>query len=628
VQQVLRADATWMLVSSAALTVFHYAAVRPFAHPFLDDPAIILKYLDNFAQGCFFCWNPHEPPVFGISAFVYGVLTGALAWLHVPPEMSLISVDVAGTFFFYVFAWLIFRRTFASPRAATASVVALCAAAMYARETFMIGMETPLHLAIVFAAIYAFLARSRALDAACALAVVSKLDAGPLTVLLIGLSFLREPREGWPARLRRVLTGYVLPVAVWALAATVIFGSPLPQSYRAKQFYRPQGTSGFFPYLGFLVWHDPHPWSVIVLLVLAMLAIVFAVVQRRLSPAAVLALSSVAAIGPYYLYSPSELPEWYFTLPEMLLISMGIAFPAAMAGMSPAAPARRPVLVAASFLVLVILATRTVASERVVRQYDVYSRAVEADRLAAGRLLREKTPPDAVVYAGHGHIARESQRRVVDLSGLNSRFATDHHLDTPSMFAELPPGAESNHGLLPVDAQIRYHLGLEGSFYNVTHWNSSAFRVFVAEPGTPLVATVVEKQNVRDGEMVLLGRTVCLRGENITLGFEAEEGVRRIVFGVTRETSPRTIALHGRGAQGPPVAATCQVPESHDCAGLCTVECVLDGADLPPLRRIWVSSTDNDPVLMLDPVLLRDAASVAGAQASAGSRSSGVALGR
>jgi len=591
-----------LLAFSAALTGWHYLHVRPLDRPLLDDTAIILKYLDNVRGGCFYCYNRADGPVFGISGFVHGLLTGALVAAGVRPEPAVIVSNIVGSMAFYAVCVLLLRRAYGSAILAVAGTLVVFAASVYARETFMTGMETPLHAAIVFGAVLAFLARSPMLDLLCAVAIVSKLDACAPVAVLLGLDLARSLLAGvesFRPRLRRLALGFCAPLAAWIGYALLEFGSPLPQTFLAKQFFHPKAVGGSFPFLS--AFYDVSELSSDLIVSCGAAAIVIAVFRRALSPSAVLALCGVAILVPYFFYNPGEQMHWYYTMPELFFLSAAVAFPAAIAEAVPQGH-RIGVLATAVCVASCGLLLRSLDSEDLLRWSRGYAVVVESDRIAAGRALRDATAPGAIVYAGHGHIARESHRRVIDLTGLNSRFATDHRLELPAMFADAPPAGVAIQGLLPEDLQRKYHLELRQSFYNVTSLAGPPFRVFSQSAHQARVASLVPSTALVAGNWER--DTPPLIGSGPLMELRLEDlRARRMTFGVRAGPSPRTLLIKGTGVGENQL---CDVPAAPADCSACTIECTVDARDHQALTSLKIGAADGEPVTIVAPAVLRD----------------------
>ena len=65
-------------IAFAAMAIVYIRTYDPITY--VDDAGFILRYLDNFQKGCFFCFNVQEGPVFGLSSFMYGLLGGMMVW--------------------------------------------------------------------------------------------------------------------------------------------------------------------------------------------------------------------------------------------------------------------------------------------------------------------------------------------------------------------------------------------------------------------------------------------------------------------------------------------------------------------------------------------------------------------
>ncbi|HWE24698.1 MAG TPA: hypothetical protein VG496_12245, partial [Myxococcales bacterium] len=482
-----------------------------------------------------------------------------------------------------------------------AATLLVFAASVYGRETFMTGMETPLHVAIVFAAILAFLTRSPLLGFLCAAAITSKLDAAAPMVVLLGLDFTRSRTESieW---LRGMVLRFVLPLATWCAFAFLVFGSPLPQTLVAKQFFHPKATGGWFPFFQGMA--GVNDISAHIIGACCLCGIAIAAVRRKSSACSVFALCGIATLVPYYFYNPGERMHWYYALPEVCFLCSALAFPAALREIVPAGRgALRVVSIGcAACLMIGALCARSAESETLLEWSRMYARLVETDRIAAGRALGAATAPGSTVYAGHGHIARESHRRVIDFSGLNSRFATQHNLSLASMFEAAPPAGIATHGLIPDALQQKYRLELRESFYNVTALGYEPFRVFAARPGgsPAMIASLLPHDAVVGG--VWQG-TVLMAGHETAFRLD-ERGTARLSFGLREAAHARTVLLI---AETVDATRRCEIPAGpHDCAA-CTIECSVEVRNGNFLSELALAAIDGSPFAIIDPVIVRDA---------------------
>ena len=163
---------------------------------FFDDVGFTLRYMDNFSNGHFYCYNPIDGPVFGISGFLNTIFCGAIAYLKLLSSHNILLLsNVIGVF--------------------AISFLSLRIARVYLKKAYLIlliwfllmfcvkdllsiafsGIETPFHLAIILASIYFMLSdKIRLMWLFLAFSVISKLDAVPI-VIIIGVSYLLINRK-------------------------------------------------------------------------------------------------------------------------------------------------------------------------------------------------------------------------------------------------------------------------------------------------------------------------------------------------------------------------------------------------------------------------------------------------
>src|SRR5207237_663211 len=145
----------------------------------------------------------------------------------------------------------------------------------------------------------AFLARSPLLGFLCAAAIISKLDAAAPMAVLLGLDLARSRGEfiNW---LRGMALRFALLLATWCAFAFLVFGSPLPHTLVAKQFFHPKATGGWFPFLQGMIGVNDISAHIIAACCLSGIAI--AAVRRKSSACSVFALCGIATLIPYYFY--------------------------------------------------------------------------------------------------------------------------------------------------------------------------------------------------------------------------------------------------------------------------------------------------------------------------------------
>ena len=255
--QVVDAGRKWIRVTTdlTLSLLFAYVVFHEYSGIFYDDAGFILRYLDNFAKGCFYCYNLSDGAVFGTSSFIYGLLGGFLAWLGVKPELVLHGLGFTGLVVDGYLLLLILRKLIRQPGWSFVIWVTAISTSKTYLEVATSGMESPVHFALILAAFWFFLrGNARLMWLMMAVSVISKLDAVPIVLVLGGLHLLRHRNEVREAGLesktvKDVLIFGVIPVICWIVFATWLFGSPLPQSAYAKIYFHSHPSDHWFPFL-------------------------------------------------------------------------------------------------------------------------------------------------------------------------------------------------------------------------------------------------------------------------------------------------------------------------------------------------------------------------------------------
>ena len=451
-----------------------------------DDGAIVLRYMDKFAQGGFYQYNLEDPPVFGISGFLHGILAGLLAKSHLlSPKNSLLFSNMVGVGLVSAATMLILRRCSSSGLTVLlAWILTLSAAHLFVTTAFQ-GLETPLHLGFVLLAFWTYLdRRSRAMWFCFALAVISKLDAAPVVAVLgsLRLAELAAARSGrliWLREIRNAMVWAGIPLAVWVGFTMWLFGSPMPQTVYAKVVYHGHTESRLAFFREWVRIDDNLNWMhVVVALSLPVLARFRRPVLgvTRVSTLA-LPFCVLALVVLYSIYNPGERMPWYFVLPQfLLLLSAVIAGLGLLARLT-----RRSSLVglATAGVVFAVLVPgyldRSLKSARYVTTHILRS---EPERAAVGAYVREHAAPGDRLCTGHGYTAREAGIYVIDYSGLNSPVVTDLKKQNKGIIGELKPEWSVRPGLWGADFQESNRYELQASFYGRAFDNRACWRIF------------------------------------------------------------------------------------------------------------------------------------------------------
>jgi hypothetical protein len=274
------------------------------ACPIYDDAFITFRYAQNLAHGAGLVFNPGAAwePVLGTTTPGFAVLLAFFAKLGLAPDRAArafgIACDVAS-------AWLLCRLL--DRRVVAASIaVALFAAAPEIARIAVGGMEMPLLVLLALTATSAIgggrFALSGMLAAlACTVRPEAVLFAGALAAFHV-----RSLRQ-----LARFAAPLVVVGALYAGALTYVYGSPIPQSVRAKADNHGLGAQGSRVLAIAAQAFAPSAYA-LALLPIASLGIVLAFLWRSAARAFIaFALAVVCA----YALAGAKTWGWYFYAP-------------------------------------------------------------------------------------------------------------------------------------------------------------------------------------------------------------------------------------------------------------------------------------------------------------------------
>jgi hypothetical protein len=529
--------------------------------PLVDDGAIILRYMDNFAAGHFYCYNAADGPIFGVSGFLHGLLAGFLAWTRwLSPQTSLLASNLLGLF---LTAFLTLRLLKLASRDRLL-VYATWLLVVSSVPDFLMnikqGLETPLHLAIILLGCWlVWRDYSRWIWLACAAAVVSKIDAVPVAAVLGAIALWRlhvaPQRPAWRIVGRDLALWGVLPLLLWLGFTVLVFGGPLPQSAYAKLYFHGHPAA---PGWGFILRFRSFKIAMPLLggLVLADLASRLWRRQARELPRDLLFLLATAAyLALYCVYNPEERMSWYYAVPEYLLTIQIVTLLLQLSARHLSRHVRVPVL-----LVLVVLGFSAQPLVRGKMRHNIpYLRLIENERMAAGRFVHAHAAPQDTLMVGLGHVAREARIHTIDSSGLNSRLVTDLLARDENPFFVLRPRWFASNGLLGPDVQRRFGYALRASYYNIAAlYDWPALRVLERTESGPLrIYSLCTSENVTtDGRQRSLhgSEHLLIEGRHIRLaGFGGGEPVAGFCMGLVKGDRPLRITaeLQEAGTEWP-----------------------------------------------------------------------------
>lgn len=458
------------LVTISLLSTF--ALFWVWAIPFFwDDAGIILKYLDNFKNGEWFVYNEGGDRVYGISSFLHGLLAGIISrFTGLTAEQSLYSVNILGVFTALLATLYLICLKIRIPMMQWSAFLLLIVATKWSFINAFMGMETPLHIGILVGAISCLLyGRMSGFWFLSALAVISKMDAVPLVVLWGGIALLSAEKRFyfWPFsrdEYRTIAVYFLLPLAFYIVAAWYLFGSVFPHTAATKLAYAQSGEPRIMVIAPLL-----QGWGWVLVSVTTIVSALHVLIERNFRSLLDVTpfVGVVAYIALYIYFNPLERMPWYYALPEyLLLLQLVLILPSLITRIT--IFSRFPCWATIAAVMIVVLFGAREKRERLLNMAYNNDR-VEGERIAIGRYIRDNTMSSEVIVAGHGYIAREADRFVVDYSGLNSPEVTGLGHDLQRILAEYMPTFVVVHNPL-IDPEINQEYNVDRVFYDIS-WN-------------------------------------------------------------------------------------------------------------------------------------------------------------
>ena len=534
---------------SVLITAFVF---RAWHFPLFDDAGFTLRYLDNFARGYFYRFNITDPPVFGLSSFSQGIINGVICWLHLlSPDKSLL---VTSAFGMVIICFLLFKILeqyhFPSDVFILSSTIILFGSKFFL-NSMTTGMEPAIHLAVVLTAIYFFIKdNSKMMWLMLSASVISKLDAVPLAVTLGFIHLCIHRKNYLPVSFRnksfvQLIYFVVIPVGAWIAFATVVFGSPLPQSAYAKVFLHAHADDYWFPFFKYFFKDEFRRPVFLIFLVLFAWNIRLVAVRNNSVGVNTLAfgLSFFSTLVLYYFYNPFERMTWYYAMPDLFLIAQtAISFNVVI--LREARLSFQPFIIYCSFIAASLLLLYDAYGGRA--WLKAYLTTVEQERIDIGKYLKSITTEKDTVLVAHGHIARYTPAYVIDMTGLNSKYPTRYKNNLAIVAANTKPAFAVSHG---TDYFIRTldSLGysLTKSWYDIDEYYWPVWRLFsrhVSEENrTHIVipdSTQCKAREIRKN----FGLLVCF-GDTVTINLPDDTTLAEIRFGVKRISRTRNVIM-------------------------------------------------------------------------------------
>jgi len=551
---------TVFLVIAALLSLYVLALANPFNIPTVDDSAIVMRYLKNFRSGHFFVYNIEDGPVYGVSGFIHGLAAGILCWLGLDPKSSIMIVSLIGCIGMFYCLLRIINYASRSVILSAVGTLVIYFSSIHLPATLFMGLEVPVNLWLVAACFLYFLEqKSKLFYLCCVFAIVSNLDTLSLVAGLVFLDLLRAYIAGdLKTQLRPLFFWFVIPLLAWVAFSTAVFGSPLPQSFLSKFYFREKAPhTSWFPFIEPMIFTREQRVSLILMVVAMLLSPVIAFLRRVLFlPSLLMAAAAVGTLTLYFVYNPGEKMPWYYPLPELLMLLAVVLCVFDASRISRFLPKVAILLVSVS-LCLAILEYRLPLSRGAVLNERYWQVVYESERRETGVLANSVAPKDhPVLWTGHGYPAYMFDGFVADYSGLNTKaiWAAEHaaKTDEPEAHAffeelgisntSLPYKAKMylidmydanvfmQHSLFPETIQRALKLRLAGSFYTIDLLHFPAFRVFVKDPDHARVVHSVPIPDVKAAGSDGISGDLYVSGSSISVPAWPRSG--RFLFGI------------------------------------------------------------------------------------------------
>ncbi len=392
----------WRLIILAVTAAGATAAFAMHWTPYgIDDAWITYRYAEHLEAGHGFVYNIGER-VLGTSTPLYTLLLASASLAGLPVPGFSYAVGYLSMLAALLGVYLLTRRIHSEAAALLAVVFLVLMQQFHRVATY--GMETPLYVCLIVFAFYAY-ARDRWHVAAvlAALCLLMRLDGAAVGAGLLVTHVLKHRRFPWA-----LAVVYVAVAAPWFAFSQWYFGSPLPNSFVAKQHHM---TSVIHAWL--VRWLLARPHAIPALLGVAVMLLD---ASRRLAilPLAVWSSSYVVA----YTVSGLWRYEWYLTpmtIPLAVFGAIGVAQVAARVVRSP-----QRIAVAATALGLLVLSPDAYGLLRQI-QRGRYTNQLESARFEASQWMQRHLPADApIATGGIGMPGYFTGNYIIDSAGLVS----------------------------------------------------------------------------------------------------------------------------------------------------------------------------------------------------------------
>ncbi len=602
------------LLLSASTTVFIFINWN---FILFDDAGFLLRYLDNFARGYFYSFNPQDGPVFGISSFSYGIINGILCMTHlVTPDQSIVVTSVAGLFCICFFLLKILERYGMNLLQLLLSFLFILFGSKFFLNSVTTGMETAVHLAIVMSAIYFFVTeKSKTMWLMLTISVISKLDAVPLALTLGSIHLIQNRKNlrpvSWKNKtLREFILFCLLPLCAWVLFAIVVFGSPLPQSAYSKIYFHFHDSDHWFPFLKYFIENEfrmPVFYLFLVLFIVHVLLVVFSRGKYSVRSLA-FGFGFISTLILYYFYNPIERMTWYYAMPDFFLLAqtaVSFYFISEEFFISTYKPYAWSLLFVGAGLFLFF---DTYYGRIWMKNYLDYT---ENERITIGKYLATITGEKDTLIAQHGHISRYTKAYVIDMTGLNSKLSTRYKNNIDSVTRIFKPQFIVTHELdFILNSMDSNNYVPVKSFYDICENGWPAFRIFKknsgAEQHVRLVVPADSLIKCYDRKWDF-GIPVAI-DKNVQIALPFDSAMSAISFGIKRKDNlfNLQVALFSEGRliqqQKFPVEPKGYIGEATSRYSKEIIFTLSDTSGHAPDRHLEITDTAGEPITVIEPL--------------------------
>jgi hypothetical protein len=201
----------------------------------IDDAYITFRYVENILDGHGFVYNLGDP-VLGTTTPLYTLMLVSITWLFQFTGAQIPDLAVGFNAALDGITCLVLWRLGTHLHSSKAGVgtAVLWAFAPFSVTFSIGGLETSLLVLLLISSVYAYQKDNKALSAFLgSLAILTRPDA-VILVGLLSLHFMIDLIKNRSRGFFKEACALIIPLAIWGVISTFLFGSPIPQSVQAK----------------------------------------------------------------------------------------------------------------------------------------------------------------------------------------------------------------------------------------------------------------------------------------------------------------------------------------------------------------------------------------------------------